>query len=236
MSQYKSESQKPQLATQWERGEMTVAVRAQQRRSFAIGTSSGIHSARDAARHTRRGANPDRSGWGFPAIGEPAVHEPSVQDFLVDFQVLASKDLQYEPRLAPGDFGVEAVKRSAESLRFPQNTSNGQIVQSQEAVRRHAHELSDKIRVGRDGRAVFWGLGVRTGQGRVVFYDVVLRETIEVDGSSVPAEKDTSQGQEVSQGFRKVIYELDRLDEIVDREVPAVAITKQRAWFSLVWS
>lgn len=90
------------------------------------------------------------------------------------------------------------------------------------------HEPGNKARIRTYRRVVVRRLGILTGQRRVVFDDVVFGETIKVDGSSIPTEKDTRKGQEISQWFCKVVHTLHRPDEGVDCEVPAVTVTDTR--------
>lgn len=59
-----------------------------------------------------------------------------------------------------------------------------------------------------------------------MFDDVVFGETIEVDGSTIAAEKNASDGQEISQRFCEIVYALHYFDQGVYREVPAVTITR----------
>ena len=66
-----------------------------------------------------------------------------------------------------------------------------------------------------------------------MFYDVVYCQTIEVDSLSVPAEKDSSQHQEISQRFLKVVHALDRLDESAGSEVQAVVIANSQSVYKL---
>jgi hypothetical protein len=58
-----------------------------------------------------------------------------------------------------------------------------------------------------------------------VFDNVVFGETIKVDSSTIPAEKNAAESQEISQRFCEVIYTLDCLDEGVYGEIPAITIT-----------
>ena len=58
-----------------------------------------------------------------------------------------------------------------------------------------------------------------------MFDGVVFRETIKVDRSTVPAAEDADESQEISQGFRDIVYGLDWLGEGVYGEIPAVTIT-----------
>ena len=103
--------------------------RAQQLRSCAIGVSSLFHNIRDVPSHRCSRMDPDRSLERSPAVRETAIHKPSIQDILVGFPLLAPKDLEYKARFRPGDFRVETGKRSAESLRFPDNTNGSNIAQ-----------------------------------------------------------------------------------------------------------
>lgn len=110
------------------------------------------------------------------------------------------------------------------SLRFPDNTGHGKILWNKKGLRRYAHQLINKARVRRDGRVIVWWLSVLAGQRRVVFYDIVPGEMIEVDSSSIPAEENAGEGQEISQRFREVVHTLHCLDEGVYCEVPAITI------------
>lgn len=58
-----------------------------------------------------------------------------------------------------------------------------------------------------------------------MFDNVVFGETIEVDSSTVPAEKNAGKNQQVSQRFCEIICTLDCFDEGVYREIPAITIT-----------
>jgi hypothetical protein len=60
-----------------------------------------------------------------------------------------------------------------------------------------------------------------------VCYDVALSKMIKVDGFSVPAEKDSRRGQEISQRFRKMICTSDHLDESANCEVPPIAVAER---------
>ena len=133
--------------------------------------------------------------------------------------------MEDESRLRFGDFSVKKTERSAKSLRLPDNASHSKILQGQKGSRTQTHELIDKIRICGDGRIVIRRLGVLTRQRRVVFDDVVFGETIEVDSSTVPTEKNASESQEISQRFCEMVYTMHRLDQGVYREVPAVTIT-----------
>ena len=61
-----------------------------------------------------------------------------------------------------------------------------------------------------------------------MFDDVVFGETIKVDSSPIPAEKDSREGQEIGQRFSEMIHALHCLDENVDCEVSAVTIASIR--------
>jgi len=58
-----------------------------------------------------------------------------------------------------------------------------------------------------------------------VFDNVVFGEAIKIDSSSIPAEKNTEDSQEIRQRFCEVVDALDRLDESMYCEVPAVTVT-----------
>ena len=58
-----------------------------------------------------------------------------------------------------------------------------------------------------------------------MFDNVVFGETIEVDSSTVPAEKNAGESQEISKRLCEIVYTLDCLDESVYCKIPAVTIT-----------
>ena len=58
-----------------------------------------------------------------------------------------------------------------------------------------------------------------------MFDNVMFDETIKVDSSTVPAEKNAGESHKISQRFCEIIYTLDCLDEGVYREIPAITVT-----------